>query len=278
MGQKYTTLIAETVDGIATITINRPTSLNAISLDVVTELEQVMKDIRGRVAEDPRTVLGVILTGSGGRAFVAGADITEMSEMTAEEGEVFGRRMQEVTLQLEHLPVPVIAAVDGFALGGGCELALACDFIYATSNAMFGQPEVKLGLIPGFGGTVRLQQRIGIGRARELIYTGKMLTAEQAYHQGLVNALYPTRQDVLNAAQETLQMIAHNSPTAVAISKRAINQARGLSTVDGLEQEAAAFKEVFTTADMRAGTQAFLAKEKPRFGQPFQATSSKEGP
>lgn len=274
MNQKYSTLIVKITEGIVHVTINRPQSLNALSREVISDLEQVLQEILQARTESPHTVQGVILCGSGDKAFVAGADIKQMSTMTPEEGDAFGKQMHAVTLQLERLPVPVIAAVDGFALGGGCELALACDFIYATTSSMFGQPETKLGLIPGFGGTVRLQQRIGIGRARELIYTGRMITADQAHRQGLVNSVYATQPDVLAAAQETLRLIAANSQAAIAISKRVVNEVQGLNTVDGLGREASAFKEAFTTPEMREGTRAFCAKEEPRFRTPLAAKGS----
>jgi enoyl-CoA hydratase len=226
----FETLAIETSHGVATVTINRPEALNALSTKVVEELAKVCEVLNqlggtGTAADDGAwPVRGVILTGAGGKAFVAGADIREMTSMSQDEGEFYARSMHAVTLALETLPVPVIACVDGYALGGGCELALAADFIYATERAQFGQPEVNLGLVPGFGGSVRLQQRIGLGVARELIYTGRRIDAGEAQRLGLVNRVLPTREELLSAAAETIREIATKAPTAVALAKRSINE------------------------------------------------------
>lgn len=168
-------------------------------------------------------------------------------------------------MRLEAVPVPVVAAVNGFALGGGCELAMACDLIYASANANFGQPEVSLGLVPGFGGSVRLQQRIGIGMARELIYTGRRINAAESHRLGLVNAVFDDRETLLAGAKATIDEIASRSAPAVANCKATINAAAGLSVPDGLDIEAHSFNLAFQTEDMREGTQAFLQKRAPKF-------------
>lgn len=276
----FETLAIETSDGVATVTINRPEALNALSGKVVEELARVCEVLNrlGGTGTNPATtgipgtaddgewpVRGVILTGAGGKAFVAGADIRELTSMDAEQAEFHARSMHAVTLALEAVPVPVIACVDGFALGGGCELALAADFIYASERAQFGQPEVNLGLVPGFGGSVRLQQRIGLGMARELIYTARRIDAHEAHRLGLVNRVLPTREELLAAAAETIREIATKAPTAVALSKRAINQATGRPTPEGLDIEARTFHAAFGTEDMKEGTTAFVEKRAAAF-------------
>ena len=173
--------------------------------------------------------------------------------------------MHDVTLRLEALPVPVIAAVNGFALGGGCELAMACDFLYASATASFGQPEVNLGLVPGFGGSVRLQQRVGIGMARELIYTGRRIKADEALRIGLVNRVLENNEALLEAALATIAEIASKAPTAVANVKQALNEIAGLNVADGLEAEARSFVKAFGTEDSVVGRAAFVAKTAPEF-------------
>lgn len=253
----YQTLALDEHDGILTVTVHRPPARNALSQLTLTELRDLLTGLSG-----PRALL---LTGSEGPAFIAGADIREMATMTPEEGEAFGALGQEVTRLIETLPVPVIACVDGYALGGGCEMAMACDFIYATRKAVFGQPEVLLGLIPGFGGCVRLFRRVGVARAREMIYSGRRVDADEAHRIGLVNQLFDTRDEMFTAARLVLADIAANSPAAVAACKSAINAADGLNVGTGLRVELDAFRHTFTTADMREGTSAFLAKRTPVF-------------
>lgn len=253
----YQTLVLDEHDGILTVTVHRPPARNALSEQTLTELRDLLTGLSG-----PRAVL---LTGSEGPAFIAGADIREMATMTPEEGETFGALGQEVTRLLERLPVPVIACVDGYALGGGCEMAMACDFIYATRKAVFGQPEVLLGLIPGFGGCVRLFRRVGVAKARELIYSGRRVDAVEAQRLGLVNEVFDSRDEMFTAARLVLADIAANSPVAVAACKSVINAVDGLGVDDGLRIELDAFREAFTTGDMREGTAAFLAKRTPAF-------------
>jgi enoyl-CoA hydratase len=255
----YETLEVSSQQGITTLTINRPQARNALSRLVLGELFHFLSNIDAR---------GVILTGSPGPAFIAGADIREMAIMTPDEGMAFGQLAQDVTRLFEQVPVPLVACVDGYALGGGCEMALACDFVYATSKAVFGQPEVRLGLIPGFGGCVRLQRLVGPGRAREMIYTGRPVDATEAHRIGLANQLFDTREEMLAAAAHTLTEIAANSASAVALCKSAINEVRGQSVNSGLDIELEAFREAFTTPDMREGTTAFLAKRPPEFKRP----------
>ena len=253
----YQTLLLDEHDDVLTVTVDRPPARNALSQRTLTELRHLLATFAG-----PRALL---LTGSEGPAFIAGADIREMAAMTPEEGERFGALGQEVTRLLEQLPVPVIACVDGYALGGGCEMAMACDFVYATRKAVFGQPEVLLGLIPGFGGCVRLFRRVGIAKARELIYSGRRLDAVEAHRLGLVNEVFDNREEMFAAARLVLADIAANSPAAVKACKSVLDAVDGLGVEEGLKVELEAFREAFTTADMREGTAAFLAKRAPTF-------------
>ena len=258
---EYTALLARRDGPALVVTINRPESLNALSAVVISELRAVVASVVD--GADP-TLRGIILTGAG-RAFVAGADIREMAAMSAADLEAYGLSGQQLTLDLESLAVPVIAVVNGFALGGGCELALACDFIYATQGAEFGLPEVTLGLIPGFGGTVRLADRIGVALARELTYSGRRLAAGDALRVGLANAVFDDSDAALAAAKDTIATIGANSRTAVALAKQTIAATRSLSTGDGLAVERAAFVAQFGTPDGHEGTSAFLDKRKPTF-------------
>ncbi|NYD65531.1 enoyl-CoA hydratase/isomerase family protein [Agromyces atrinae] len=255
------------IDGrIATVTIDRPDALNALSGEVLAGLREVFLRLRREVALDRENgVRGVILTGAGGRAFVAGADIRAMSTLSPDEGETIGRLGHDVAALIEGLPVPVIACVDGFALGGGCELALACDLILATTASRFGQPEVKLGLIPGFGGTVRLPRAVGLARAKELIYTGRTIDAAEAQRLGLVLDVVDSRDDLFDAARTLIEAIAANAASAVGIAKAVLVDSAGRPTDDAVERELAGFREAFTTDEMREGVAAFLEKRAPRF-------------
>lgn len=258
----YQTLLIENKDSIAVLTINRPEKLNALSELMLTELKHFLKSL---LLETDSKIRGLILTGAGTKAFVAGADIKEMSLMTADQGEVFGQLGQDVTTLFETLPIPVIACVNGFALGGGCEMAMACDFIFATTSAVFGQPEVSLGLIPGFGGCVRLMKHVGVAKAKELIYSGRMVKADEAFRLGLVNEVYDSQTEMLSAAEKCLRLILQKSPHAVALCKHIINTADGENTTDGLRIEKAGFRRAFESEEMREGTRAFLEKRKPQF-------------
>jgi enoyl-CoA hydratase len=243
---------------VSTLTINRPDKLNALSTEV-------LEDLRAAIAElgDRSDSRAAVITGTG-KAFVAGADIAAMKNMTEVEGRAFGALGHGVFDSIEQLRIPVIAAVNGFALGGGCELALCCDFIYASSKAKFGQPEVNLGIIPGFGGTQRLPRRVGPAVARELIYTGKMIDAAEALRIGLVNAAFEP--DALVAeALKTASEIATKGPLAVAAAKRLIRDGMDMGLPEANRLEQAAFGRGFGTADQREGMAAFLEKRAPSF-------------
>jgi enoyl-CoA hydratase len=254
---KYIKLEAR--DNIAVITVNRPDKLNALNAETVTELRTALE----QVASDA-TIRAVILTGAGEKSFVAGADIAELSKMTPIGGIDVSRQGQDTFRFLETMRKPVIAAVDGFALGGGLELALACHFRVASEHAKFGLPEVKLGIIPGYGGTVRLPRVVGRGRALELILTGEMIDAQEAYRIGLVNRVFPQPQ-LMGAAVDLAQKIAANGPVAVGLAIEAVDHGYHASTEDSLRLEAHLFGLLASTADMREGMGAFLEKRKASF-------------
>ncbi|MBK9262426.1 MAG: enoyl-CoA hydratase/isomerase family protein [Polyangiaceae bacterium] len=254
-------VLVERAGAVATITINRPDKLNALNAQVVVGLARAFSELA--TSNDAEAVRAAVLTGAG-KAFVAGADITEMATMTPVEAKRFADAGQRLCQLIEAVPFAVIAAVNGFALGGGCELALACDFIYAAENAKLGQPEVNLGVIPGFGGTQRLMRRVGIARARELIYTGDMVTAEQALGMGLVNAVCPLA-DLMTRARDVAQKIAARGPLAVAAAKRVMLHGETLDLTSACELEAQAFAGLFGSEDQRDGMKAFMEKSKPTF-------------
>ncbi|MDQ3365976.1 MAG: enoyl-CoA hydratase-related protein [Myxococcota bacterium] len=256
----YRTLLVDHAGAILTVTINRPDKRNALCDVVLGELAELCASLARRPE-----LRGMILTGAGERAFVAGADIARMAEMTPDEGAAFGRLGQCVTELVEALPFPVIACVNGYALGGGCELAMSADFIYATARAVFGQPEVSLGLIPGFGGCVRLGRFVGPGRAKELIYSGRTVAADEALRIGLVNAVFSTKAAMLEAAVATLGEIGRRSPVAVALCKDVLRSLEGKSTAERLAVEATAFRRAFESPDKREGVAAFVAKRPPVF-------------
>lgn len=262
----YATLLTDIRNSVLTITVSRPDALNALSSKVIQDLEHCIGAVSDVLTNDDGAwpVRGVIITGAG-KAFVAGADIREMTAMTPDEAHAYSSRMHQVTLAIEQLPVPVIAAVNGYALGGGCELAMACDLIYAVSTASFGQPEVSLGLVPGFGGAVRLPEYVGPGLARELLFTGRRLEAGEAHRAGLVTALFDTVEELIDGAHSTLALVARQSPAAVALVKRTLAATHGTSRREGLAIEAESFREAFATEDMAEGTRAFLEKERPAF-------------
>jgi enoyl-CoA hydratase len=253
----YNTLLVALEEGICTITINRPDKMNALNKDVFNELDHAIND----VYSNP-DIRSAIITGSGSKAFVAGADISEFLALTAEEAPALAKRGQLVFDKIENSSKPVIAAVNGFALGGGCELALACHFIYASENAKFGQPEVNLGLIPGYGGTQRLAQVAGRSRAMELIMTGKMINAQEALQYGIVNAV-TTAGELLDKVKEVLKLIQSKAPVAVAKVIECINEFD--HTQQGYDFEIQKFGECFTTEDMKEGATAFLEKRKAVF-------------
>jgi len=258
----YQTLLVEQHSGIVTLTINRPDKLNALSEVVLGELNDLLT---GLAAKSFPEIRGMVVTGAGDKAFIAGADIARMAEMSPAEGATFSQLGQGVPLLLEALPFPVIACVHGYALGGGCELAMGCDYIFATETAVFGQPEVSLGLIPGFGGCVRLLRLVGPSRAKELIYTGRNVKADEALRIGLVNRVFATKQEMLAGAAESLALVTAKSPVAVSVCKQILNELEGKSTRDQLRVENDGFYRVFESEDKREGTAAFLAKRKPVF-------------
>lgn len=246
-------------DRVATLTVNRPDKLNALNDLTIAELGQAIEEIRAR--ED---VGGAILTGAGSKAFVAGADIAELSKQGPLDGRDRARRGQHLLRRIETSPKPIIAAVNGFALGGGCEIAMACHVRIAAETARFGQPEVKLGISPGYGGSQRLPRLVGQGRALELILTGEMIDAREAYRIGLVNAVVAPA-DLLRAAREMLLKMLANGPVALALSIEAVVRGVELPLEEALLLEADQFGLLAATDDMREGMSAFLEKRPPRF-------------
>ncbi|MEK6627712.1 MAG: enoyl-CoA hydratase-related protein [Bdellovibrionota bacterium] len=248
-------------NGLWILTLNRPEALNALNTSLMNEMADAIRQLSEMSFDD---VKALIITGSGDKAFVAGADIKEMMDLNEDQAMQFAKRGQSIFHELNLLKIPVIAAVNGFALGGGLELALACDFIVASENAKFGLPEVSLGLIPGFGGTVRLTRAVGIRKARELIYTGEMLNAAQAFELGLLSSVVP-QSELINTVVKKIEMILSRSPLAVAEAKKSINQAFDLETEVALQNEAEIFGALFNSFDANEGKKAFVEKRKPAF-------------
>jgi enoyl-CoA hydratase len=242
-------------EAIAIITINREKALNALNSQVLAELDQTLDNI------DLDKIRCLVLTGAGEKSFVAGADIGEMSSLSKAEGADFSRKGNKVFRRLETFPIPVIAAVNGFALGGGNELAMSCDIRLCSENAVFGQPEVGLGITPGFGGTQRLARLVGAGMAKQLIFTGRNIKADEAYRIGLVNAVYPAA-ELLEAAEKMAAGIAKNAPIAVRNSKKAINDGLDVDMDTALVVEEKMFGDCFETADQKEGMTAFMEKRK----------------
>lgn len=240
---------------IAILTINRPEALNALNDEVMTQLDKVLDTI------DPAVVRCLIVTGAGEKAFVAGADIAQMSGLTKAEGQAFGKHGNDVFRKLETLPVPTIAAVNGFALGGGCELCMSCDIRLCADTAVFGQPEVGLGITPGFGGTQRMARLIGIGKAKELVYTARNIKAPEALSVGLVQAVYPLG-DLMEAAMKMAVRIAGNAPIAVRACKKAINDGLQVDMDQAIEIEEKLFGSCFETKDQKSAMTAFVEKRK----------------
>ncbi len=249
----------EKKDAIAYITVNRPKVLNALNAKTIRELWAVFEEAR-----QDEAVRGVILTGAGGKSFVAGADIGELARVTAVEAAEMTSNGQAVTSLIETLGKPVIAAVNGFALGGGCELAMACSIRLATESARFGQPEVKLGVIPGYGGTQRLPRLVGRGRALQLILSGGMIDAAEAYRIGLVNEVVPA-DGLIARAEAILQQIFGNAPLAVKFAIEAVDKGLEASVAEGLVIESSFFAICAATEDKKEGTSAFLEKRAPKF-------------
>lgn len=240
---------------VGVVTIDRPKALNALNSQVLEELAQTFD------AVDLQNTRVIVLTGAGEKSFVAGADIGEMSSLSKAEGEAFGKKGNAVFRKIETFPIPVIAAINGFALGGGCEIATSCDIRICSDNALFGQPEVGLGITPGFGGTQRLARLIGQGKAKEVIYACKNMKAEEAFSVGLVNAVYPIA-DLMPEAMKLAAKIAKNAPIAVRMCKEAINGGYDLAMDDAVALEAKVFGQCFETEDQREGMKAFLEKRK----------------
>jgi enoyl-CoA hydratase/carnithine racemase len=252
-------VLYEKKDGIAYVTLNRPKVLNALNQRTWQDLRAAFEDVR-----DDATVRGVILTGSGDKAFIAGADISEIAHITAVDAERSSRYGQDVLALIENLGKPVIAAVNGFALGGGCETAMACTIRVASEHARFGQPEVSLGIIPGGGGTQRLPRLVGKGRALQLILSGAMITAQEAYRIGLVNEVVPAT-ELIPRAEAILKQIFANAPVAIRFSLEAVNRGLETSQAEGMALEASLFGLCAGTEDKNEGTQAFLQKRAAKF-------------
>lgn len=251
-----THILLEKKGNVAIATIDRPKALNALNSEVLNDLNMLVDTVNA----DPG-IRVLILTGSGEKAFVAGADIGEMSNLTKEEGEAFGKRGNDAFRKLETLPIPVIAAVNGYALGGGCELSLACDIRISSDTAVFGQPETGLGITPGFGGTQRLARLIGPGMAKQLIYSARNIKADEALRIGLVNAVYPA-EELMPATEKLAETIAKNAPIAVRACKQAINEGLELPMDEAIVLEEKLFGSCFETEDQKEGMGAFLEKRK----------------
>jgi len=255
----YKTLLYEKKDDIGILTVNRPDKLNAISNELTSELSSLMDELE---KDDKLRVL--VITGAGDKAFVAGADIQELVDRDARMGRRVSRDRQEIFSRIENLPVPVIAAVNGYALGGGLELALACNIRVCSEKAQFGAPEVKLGIIPGDGGTQRLPRLVGLGRGMEMVLTGDFIDAQEAYRIGLVNKVVPP-EELMKAAMELAQKIASRPPLAVRYAKEAVNRSQEGDTASGFALESYLHALTCTTEDKKEGVAAFLEKRKGKF-------------
>ena len=269
-------ILYEQNGNVATITINREKALNALNSQVLDELNATLD------AVDLATVRCLVITGAGAKSFVAGADIGEMSSLTKAEGEAFGKKGNDVFRKIEPFPIPVIAAVNGFALGGGCEISMSCDIRICSDNAVFGQPEVGLGITPGFGGTQRLARLVGAGMAKQMIYTARNIKAADAYRIGLVNEVYSAEVDadgnvvksaqevMLAAAQKMAATIAKNAPIAVRNCKKAINDGLDADMDQAVAIEEKLFGDCFETEDQKYGMAFFLDKNKEKVKEPFK--------
>lgn len=253
----------EAEGAVAVLTINRPKALNALNSAVLDEINETLD------AVDLDTVRALIITGAGEKSFVAGADIGEMSTLTKAEGEAFGKKGNDVFRKIETLPIPVIAAINGFALGGGCEISMACDIRICSENAVFGQPEVGLGITPGFGGTQRLARTVGVGMAKQMIFTGRNIKAAEALRIGLVNAVYPL-EELMVAAKKMASIIAGNAPIAVRNCKKAVNDGLQVDIDEALVIEEKLFGDCFETEDQKYGMAFFLDRNKDKVKEPFQ--------
>lgn len=252
-------VLVERHDHVAVLTLNRPDKLNALNAEVLSSLELILSDLK---ADD--SVRSVVITGSGPKAFAAGADISELHEQDAVRGRLFAERGQRVFNAIERFGKPVIAAVNGFALGGGCELAMACHIRFASTTARFGQPEINLGIIPGYGGTQRLARLVGQAKALELILSGDMVNAEEAHRLGLVNRLYDP-ESLMTQAQSFASALAGKAPLALYACLEAVQAAEDLSGLEGMYAEASIFGRTCGTEDFKEGTRAFLEKRTAEF-------------
>lgn len=259
----YENILFEVQDGIALLTFNRPKALNALNPQTLEEVRDAVERVR---QDDALRVL--VFTGAGDKAFVAGADISEIQKMNPLKARLFAERGQEILFSLEALPKPVIACVNGFALGGGCELAMSCDFIYASERAQFGQPEINLGIIPGFGGTQRLARLIGRAKAKELCMTGERISAQEANALGLVAKVFPA-ETLLEETLKAARNLAEKSRVALRAIKQAVDRGMDVDLKTGCAFEAEAFGVCFAGQDAREGTTAFLEKRKPHFTGTF---------
>ncbi|MCR5391054.1 MAG: enoyl-CoA hydratase/isomerase family protein [Lachnospiraceae bacterium] len=247
-------IVYEQKEAVGVITISREKALNALNSQVLDELNSALD------AVDLNTVRCLVITGAGDKSFVAGADIGEMSTLTKAEGEAFGKKGNDVFLKIEKFPIPVIAAINGFALGGGCEISMSCDIRLASDNAVFGQPEVGLGITPGFGGTQRLARLVGMGMAKQMIYTARNIKADEALRIGLVNAVYP-QEELMDNALKMAATIAGNAPIAVRNCKKAINEGMQVSIDEGAVIEEKLFGDCFESEDQKEGMANFLRKK-----------------
>ncbi len=247
----------ETNDKVGIITISREKALNALNSQVLEELDETLNNV------DLDNIRCLIITGAGEKSFVAGADIGEMSSLTKAEGEAFGKKGNDIFRKIETFPIPVIAAVNGFALGGGCEISMSCDIRICSENALFGQPEVGLGITPGFGGTQRLARIVPVGIAKEIIYSAKNIKADEAKRVGLVNEVYP-QAELMDAAMKLASKIAMQAPIAVRNCKKAINDGLDANMDDAIVIEEKLFGDCFETEDQKAGMGNFLEKDKEK--------------
>ncbi len=256
-------VLYEQKGAVGIITINREKALNALNSTVLEKLDKTLDGV------DLAAVRCLILTGAGQKSFVAGADIGEMSTLTKAEGEAFGKKGNDVFRKLETFPIPVIAAVNGFALGGGCEISMSCDIRICSDNAVFGQPEVGLGITPGFGGTQRLARIVGPGMAKQMIYSARNIKADEALRIGLVNAVYP-QEELMAAAEKLAGTIAKNAPIAVRNCKKAINDGLEVDMDQAIVVEEKLFGDCFETEDQKYGMAFFLDKNKEKVKEPFK--------
>jgi len=259
----YETIIYEKEGPLAFIKFNRPKALNAINPDVLRETKEALREV-----ENDKDVKVLIFTGEGGKSFVAGADIAHMSKLTPLEAQQFSQSGHDLMASIENLPIPVIACVNGFALGGGTEIAMACDFIYASEKAKFGQPEINLGIMPGFGGTQRLPRLAGKGMAKELCMTGGMISAEQAKEIGMVNKVFPA-ETLWEETKKTASLIASKGKVSLRAVKRSIDRGFDTDLQRGCQMEADAFGICFASPDAKEGMGAFLEKRNPEFKGEF---------